>query len=405
MSSLKDANPASGATPTWGTISWTAAVPDGTDVKFQAAASNSPLGPFAFVGPDGTASTYFGNGASLAQFNGSRYLKYKAVLSTSKGAATPVLSDVTVCFEDVPAVTTLSVDPASGPYQGTTTLSATLSAGGVRLAGRTIAFTLLGTSVGSAVTDGAGVATIPGVSLAGISAGTHPDGVAASFAGEPGYAASTGSSTLGVARAPLSVKADDQSKLLNAPNPPLTGVLTGVLDGDNITATYTTTAVTTSPVGAYPIVPVLVDPDGRLGNYDVTIVNGTLTIGYASGGLCLGSPGHEVLPPLDASGSRVVQQKSTVPVKFRVCDANGVSVGTPGVVASFQLVQIIQGSVVTSTSATPVSTTPDTTFRWDAVAQQWIFNLSTKNLAGGATYVYRIVLADGSAITFRFTLK
>jgi hypothetical protein len=97
VSGLKDANPGVLATPTWGTISWTATTPAGTDVKFQAASSNNAAGVFNFVGPDGTANSYFTNGGSLAQFNGSRYLRYKAVL-TGTSTATPTLSDVSICF-------------------------------------------------------------------------------------------------------------------------------------------------------------------------------------------------------------------------------------------------------------------------------------------------------------------
>ena len=112
VSSTKDANPGVGRTATWGTISWNATVPAGTTLQFQAAASNSASGPFTFVGPDGTAATFFTNGASLAQFNGRRYLKYKAVLTTSNSNVTPTIDDVTVCFNNVyddPTLTSLLV--------------------------------------------------------------------------------------------------------------------------------------------------------------------------------------------------------------------------------------------------------------------------------------------------------
>src|SRR6266545_4435527 len=60
VSSVKDANPAAGFAPTWTTLSWTsAALPSGTVLKFQAAAGNNVNGPFNFVGPDGTASTFY----------------------------------------------------------------------------------------------------------------------------------------------------------------------------------------------------------------------------------------------------------------------------------------------------------------------------------------------------------
>jgi len=134
-------------------------------------------------------------------------------------------------------------------------------------------------------------------------------------------------------------------------------------------------------------------------------VTQTFAITYAASGACLGSAGHQVLSPLAAEGSSVVRQNATVPVKFRVCDANGGSVGTPGVVTSFTLLRIVQRIVTTEVNLDPEATTPDTTFRWDPAAQQWIFNLSTKDLTPGATYIYRIGLADGSSIEFSFGVR
>lgn len=131
----------------------------------------------------------------------------------------------------------------------------------------------------------------------------------------------------------------------------------------------------------------------------------TFAITYASGGLCFGAPGHQVLPPVAADGSSVARQNSTLPVKFRVCDFNGVSVGTAGVVTSFRLLRVIEGTATTEVTVEPVSTTPDAAFRWDPSNQQWILNLSTKTLAAGATYFYSIELSDGSSIEFSFGLR
>ena len=134
-------------------------------------------------------------------------------------------------------------------------------------------------------------------------------------------------------------------------------------------------------------------------------VTRTFAITYAPDGQCLGAPGHQVLPPLAADGSRVVRQNATIPVKFRVCDVNGVSIGTPGVVTSFTLIRIVEGTVTTEVNVESISTTPHTAFRWDPADEQWIFNLSTKDLAPGATYVYRIGLNDGTSIDFSFGVR
>ena len=204
VSSLKDANPAAGRTPQWTTLSFTATQPAGTSVKFQVAGSNSQYGPFTFVGPDGTANTFFTtSGASLSQFNGFRYLKYKALLSTNSGSVTPSLSSVQVCFQDTAGTsgTSLGAAPATGTYGGTTTLSATLTSVGNPVPSETVNFSLNGSSVGSAITNGSGVATLANVSLAGINAGTYPTGVSASFPGDSSFDPSSGSSSLTVNRA------------------------------------------------------------------------------------------------------------------------------------------------------------------------------------------------------------
>jgi hypothetical protein len=88
--------------------------------------------------------------------------------------------------------------------------------------------------------------------------------------------------TLSITKAPLSVKADDKARGYGEANPALTGTLTGVVNSDNITAGYSTTATATSPVGTYPITPALSDPEGKLTNYDLTSTNGTLTVGKAA---------------------------------------------------------------------------------------------------------------------------
>jgi hypothetical protein len=200
----KDANQSDGTAAGWSTISWNATTPAGTSVKFQAAAGNSPTGLFTFVGPDGTPNTYFANGGSLAQFNGQRYLKYKAYLKTTNTAVTPTLADVTICNSNTPLpATTLNVAPATATYGGTTTLAATLTSGGNPVAGKAVTFKLNGANFAgnSATTDASGVATIQNVSLSGVNAGTYAGYVTAKFASDSSYAGTTGSSDLTVAKA------------------------------------------------------------------------------------------------------------------------------------------------------------------------------------------------------------
>jgi Bacterial Ig-like domain (group 3) len=236
-SSLKDANPAPGRSPMWTTLTFNDATPAGTSVKFQVAGSNSASGPFNFVGPDGTAGTFFTTtGTSLTpQFDGYRYLKYQATLTTSNSAVTPSISFVQICFSDVgsSAATSLAVSPVSGTYGGTVNLSATLTSNGDPVSAESVAFSLNGTSVGSAPTNASGVATLNGVSVAGIIPGSYPTGVGATFAGDSNYTTASGTAALTVDQA------DTNVSVLSDTNPSVFGQ----------TVTFTAT-VTAAPPGS-----------------------------------------------------------------------------------------------------------------------------------------------------------
>jgi len=118
VSSPKDANPAGGFTPIWSTFSWNGATPANTSLQFQLAGSNNVNGPFSFVGPDGTAGSFFTTSpVQLSpQFYNFRFLEYKALLATTSSAVTPTLNDATFCFNDTDCsstVATITPAPAS----------------------------------------------------------------------------------------------------------------------------------------------------------------------------------------------------------------------------------------------------------------------------------------------------
>jgi hypothetical protein len=158
-------------------------------------------------------------------------------------------------------------------------------------------------------------------------------------------------------------------------------------------------AFTTASVGAKTFTVSATDIAGNPGSAQVSY-----NVVYATGA-CLGSPSRQILEPVNVDGSSVFKQKSTVPSKFRVCDANGVSIGTPGVVTGFALTAVYARDEELPVNEAIISTTPDTTFRWSASDQQWIFNLSTKNLFVGRTYTYTVYLNDGTQFTYGFTVK
>ncbi len=138
---------------------------------------------------------------------------------------------------------------------------------------------------------------------------------------------------------------------------------------------------------------------------NTTVMNNAYNVQYAPAGtVCLGSPGHAVLQPVNPDGSSVFKQGSTVPVKLRVCDANGVSIGTPGTVIGAPIL-VGKSTGAGGVDETVISTTPDTAFRWDPTAQQWIFNQSTKNLVSGTKYTYSINVNDGTSIPYVFGVR
>ncbi|HXP59240.1 MAG TPA: MBG domain-containing protein [Dongiaceae bacterium] len=93
-----------------------------------------------------------------------------------------------------------------------------------------------------------------------------------------GYSSVTTNVSLVVLPAPLTVAANNATRLCGAANPAFTDTLSGLVNGDNITAANTCSATTASPAGTYPIIPGLVDPSHRAANYTVSLVNGTLTV-------------------------------------------------------------------------------------------------------------------------------
>jgi hypothetical protein len=189
---------------------------------------------------------------------------------------------VDVVFTPLITVTASGVTASNKSYDGTTvanlsTAGATLSgvlpadAGNVMLTGGTGTFA--SANVGTGIT-----VTVTGLSLTGSAAGKYQ------LSSNPVTAAAN------ISPVPLVVTANNQSRAYGAANPALTGTLTGVVSGDNITATYATAATPTSPVGTYPITATLSDPNSKLGNYVVSNTPGTLTITDATPAISWANP-------------------------------------------------------------------------------------------------------------------
>jgi hypothetical protein len=179
------------------------------------------------------------------------------------------------------APTSLTVSPGTGTYGGTVNLSATLTSSGSPVSGKTITFTLNGNTVGTASTNVSGVATLNGVSLSGINAGTYPSGVGASFAGDSGFQASSGTASLTVDKKDATWTTNPNSKVYGTtPDPsPLTTGSGTFLAADGVSATYSRAPGETVAGGPYHITATLsATVVGALDNYNITNAGADFTI-------------------------------------------------------------------------------------------------------------------------------
>ena len=100
-------------------------------------------------------------------------------------------------------------------------------------------------------------------------------GIAQGTLANSNYAMTYTSANLSVTAAPLTVTADAQSRLYGAPNPALTYISSGLLNGDTFSGGLATLATTTSDVGTYGIT------QGTLGatsNYTLSYTSANLTV-------------------------------------------------------------------------------------------------------------------------------
>ncbi len=98
----------------------------------------------------------------------------------------------------------------------------------------------------------------------------------------PNYTVTLNIGTLSVTPRALVVTPDNKSKVFGTVFTAFTGTITGIQNGDNITATYASPgAPAAAPVGTYPITATLNDPDNRLPNYTITLNTGTLSVGLS----------------------------------------------------------------------------------------------------------------------------
>ena len=111
----------------------------------------------------------------------------------------------------------------------------------------------------------------------GLSVGTYP--VVITYSGDNNYAASTTTTSLVVAPAPLTINNGTPTRIYGQPNPSATGTISGLVNGDTILVSTSTTATQNSPVGSYAVTSTLTPVGGAsLSNYTISNNPGTLVI-------------------------------------------------------------------------------------------------------------------------------
>lgn len=93
------------------------------------------------------------------------------------------------------------------------------------------------------------------------------------------YKPITANVSLLVTKAPLVLIANNINRTFGTANPLFTGSITGAVNGDVFTETFSTVANAGSIVGSYPIIPAV--SGGSLSNYSVSTTNGLLTVSQA----------------------------------------------------------------------------------------------------------------------------
>lgn len=142
-------------------------------------------------------------------------------------------------------------------------------------------------------------------------------------AGNATYYPASASQILTIAKAPLTVTANNQTRKVHVENPPLTINYSGFVNGEDNTTlsslpTAACSATTDSPAGDYDIIV----SGGTADNYSFNYVKGTLTVTSNTAVDQHVSPDHKVYP--NPVGDRLWIENGTVPViKVEIMDVHG----------------------------------------------------------------------------------
>jgi RHS repeat-associated protein len=192
----------------------------------------------------------------------------------------------TVAAAQTATTTVVTSDHASGSVYGqavTFTAAVSAAGGGTSSPTGSVQFQIDGSSFGSPVTLSSGTAAL---TVSSLTARSHSvSAIYTSDSGAFGNSQTSSPFSQSVAPATLTVTAKNASRVFGAANPTLTAAITGFVNNDTASvvsgnASLSTTATTSSGVGAYPITAA----QGSLSaaNYRFVFQSGTLTVSPAN---------------------------------------------------------------------------------------------------------------------------
>ena len=140
-------------------------------------------------------------------------------------------------------------------------------------------------------------------------AGSYTITAAAGTLSATNYSFTFVNGTLTVNPAALTVTANNANRVYGTANPTFAGSVTGAVNGDSFTESFSTAATINSNAGTYAIVPSATGTD--LADYSVTVQNGTLTITQAGTTTSLGVSSGSITPGQNVTLTATVLSATT----------------------------------------------------------------------------------------------